>query len=139
MSLPNVPSEVGDPSRCEDQRGVLAVKVGEFGFELDMLPVGPGDVARASRSGTRQIDGAMHGGQHIRMLAHAEVVIAAPDGNATAPTIGSVPQGRGKLPGEPLELDEGPIAAIQLHCADEAFELGDMVHTPISEARGEQS
>jgi hypothetical protein len=91
--------EVGDPSRCEDQRGVLAVKVGEFGFELDMLPVGPGDVARASRSGARQIDGAMHGGQHIRMLAHAEVVIAAPDGNATAPTIGSVPQGRGKLPG----------------------------------------
>jgi len=64
----------------------------------------------------------MHGGQHIRMLAHAEVVIAAPDGNATAPTIGSVPQGRRKLPGKPRELDEGPIAAIQLHCADEAFE-----------------
>src|SRR3954470_15023585 len=77
----------------------------------------------------------MHGGQHIRMLTHAEVVIAAPDSNATAPAIGSVPQGRGKLPGEPLELNEGPIAAIQFHCADEAFELGDMVHTSISGAR----
>jgi len=51
MSLPNVPSAARLETRCEDQRGVLAVKVGEFGFELDMLPVGPGDVARASRSG----------------------------------------------------------------------------------------
>src|SRR3954463_362071 len=100
-----------------------------------MLPVGPGDVARASRAGARQIDGAVHGREYVRMLTHAEVVIAAPDGNATAPAIGSVPQGRGKLPGKPLELDEGPIAAFQLHFADEAFEPGDMVHPSISGAR----
>ena len=37
--------EVGDPSRCEDKRGILAVEVGEFGFELDMLPVGSGGLA----------------------------------------------------------------------------------------------
>ena len=94
--------EVGDPSRCEDQRGFLAVKVGEFGFELDMLPVGAGDVARSSGAGARQIDGAVHGRQHIRMLTHAEVVVAAPDGDAAAPTVRSVPQGRRELPCEPL-------------------------------------
>ena len=124
--------KVGNPSRCEDQRCVLAVKVGELGFKLDMLSVGPGDIPRPSRSGSRQIDGTVHGRQYVRMLAHAEIVIAAPDSDAATLAIRTMPQGGWELPRYPLEFDEGPIPAIQLHLADKTFELGDIVHTSIS-------
>jgi hypothetical protein len=53
--------KVGNPSRCEDQRRLLAVEIGELGFELDMLSIGAGNIPRSSRPGSRQIDGAVHG------------------------------------------------------------------------------
>jgi hypothetical protein len=69
------------------------------------------------------------------MLAHAEIVIAAPDGDAALLAIRTMPQSGWELPRKPLELDEGPIAAIQFHFADESLELGDIVHASTSRAR----
>src|SRR5258708_35725941 len=104
------------------------MKVGKLGFELDMLPVGPGDVSRSAGASAEPENGIVHGRKHIGMLPHSEIVVAAPHGDAAAPAVAATQQrGRG-LPCHPLQLDEGPGAAVRLHLADENFESRYMVH-----------
>lgn len=71
--------QIAHPARCEDQSRFLAVQVRKLGFKGDMLPVGARDVPRAPGARTRQVDGLVHGGQNIRVLAHSEIIVAAPD------------------------------------------------------------
>ena len=56
----------------------LAVQIGKLGFQLDMIMRGAGDVARAAGARAGRVDGLVHGGEHLGMLAHAEIVVAAP-------------------------------------------------------------
>ena len=72
---------VGDEAGGEQQRRFLAVQIGQLGFQLDMIMRGAGDVARAARTGAGRVDRLMHGRQHLGMLAHAEIIVAAPDGD----------------------------------------------------------
>ncbi len=72
---------VGDIGGGEQQRRFLAVQVGELALQLDVIVRGAGDVARAARTGADRVDGLVHGGDHGGMLAHAEVVVGAPDGD----------------------------------------------------------
>ena len=72
---------VGDVAGGEQERRFLAVQVGEFALELHVIVRSAGDVAGAARTGARGVDRLVHGGEHLRMLAHAEIVVAAPDGN----------------------------------------------------------
>jgi len=41
------------------------MKVSKLGLELDMLPVGTGDVSRSASASAEPEDGIVHGGQHI--------------------------------------------------------------------------
>ena len=70
---------VRDVARGEHQRRLLAVQVGEFALELDQRMIGAGDVAGAARAGSHPGRGLDHGADHLRMLAHAEIVVGAPD------------------------------------------------------------
>ena len=74
---------VGDVGRGEEQRRFLAVQVGELGLELHVIVGRAGDVARAAGAGADRVDRLVHGGDHGRVLAHAEVVVGAPDGDGT--------------------------------------------------------
>ena len=74
---------VGDEGRREQQRRFLAVQVGELALELDVVMRRAGDVARAAGAGADRIDRLVHGGEHRRVLAHAEIVVGAPDGDGT--------------------------------------------------------
>src|SRR3981189_454633 len=103
-SLPSVPSA----ARFEIHPDV---KVTKLGLELDMVPVGPGDVSRSAGASAEPKDGIVHGGQHIGMLPHSEVVVAAPHGDAAAPAVAAAQQRGRELPRHPLQLDEGPGAA----------------------------
>ena len=72
-------------ARGEDQRGFLAVQVGELALELDQRMIGAGDVAGAAGAGAHAGRGLDHGADHLRVLAHAEVVVGAPDHDVSAP------------------------------------------------------
>jgi len=62
----------------------------------------------------------MHRLEHIRMLAHAEIVIRAPDGDIALQTMMvSV----GKLSGMTLELGKMPVAAIGLEAVQSCLEI----------------
>ena len=81
---------VGDVGRGEQQRRFLAVQVGELALQLDVVVRGAGDVARAARAGADGVDRLVHGGDHGRVLAHAEIVVRAPDGDVAGATLGEV-------------------------------------------------
>ena len=56
-------------------------QIGELGFELDQRMVRAGDVAGAAGAGADARGGLHHGADHLRVLAHAEIVVGAPDGD----------------------------------------------------------
>src|SRR3546814_13756433 len=53
-------------------------------FKRDMVDAGTRDVARAARSCADLVDRLVHRFQHYRMLAHAEIVVRAPDRHVAA-------------------------------------------------------
>ena len=110
---------LGTLGRLEDQRAFLAVQVRKLGLQLDMMPIGAGDVSGAAGARTRAIERPVHGRQHIGVLAHPQIVVAAPHGHATGLAVRTVPKGARELTGDPLQLYEGPISAIQFGVGNE--------------------
>ncbi len=70
---------IRDEARREDESGFLAVEIRELALELHVIVGGPRNVSRAAGACSGRIDGFMHGGQHLRVLSHAEIIVAAPD------------------------------------------------------------
>ena len=70
---------IGHIARGEQQGRFLLVPGGQFGLQIHRRPRGARDVAGAAGTGTDRLDLGLHGLKHRRMLAHAEVVIRAPD------------------------------------------------------------
>ena len=66
-------------ARGKEQGGLLAVQVGQFTLQQHVMMVGPGDIARSAGAGAALVQRVMHGRQHIRMLAHAQIIVGAPD------------------------------------------------------------
>jgi hypothetical protein len=57
------------------------VKVSKLTFQEYVVMARPGNVARPARAGSDPIECFVHGFEHRRMLAHAQVIVGAPDGN----------------------------------------------------------
>ena len=120
--------EVGDPAGCEDQRTVLAVEIGEFGFELHERVAGSGDVARAARADA-MLDGRVgHRLDHVGMAPHAEVVVRAPDGDVLGRAVATVPPRGRILLGAPFQVGENPIAALSFQLSDRVGEMAAVAH-----------
>ena len=98
-------------ARGEDERGLLAVQVGELGLELDQRMVGAGDVARAARAGAHARRGLDHRADHLRVLAHAEIVVGAPD-HDVALALRRMPVGVREPAGDALQVGEHPVAPL---------------------------
>src|SRR5262249_20334299 len=98
-------------ARGEDQRGVFAVQVGELALEHDQRMIGAGDVAGAARAGAHAGRGLDHGADHLRVLAHAEVIIRTPYDDV-ARALWRMPDRARETAGEPLEIGEHPEAAL---------------------------
>jgi hypothetical protein len=100
---------VGDEPGGEDERGLLAVQVGELVLELAHEHVRAGDVAGAAGAdavlGERLRGGIDDGG----VEAHAEVVVRAPVDDDAPAAVGDAHVGRARR--GPLELDEAAVAA----------------------------
>ena len=70
-------------------------------------------MARAARPGAGNVERIAHGLQHDLMLAHAEIVVGAPDRDLLGAAVAMV-AGEGKIAGLALEIGEHTIAAFGL-------------------------
>ena len=86
------------------------MQVGKLGLELDMVMSCAGDVAGAAGAGADRVDRLVHGGQHDGVLAHAQIVVGAPDGDIARTALGEVLSRRKRAAG-PLQIGEHAVAA----------------------------
>ena len=68
-------SFVGNECRGKEQRRFLAVEAGKLVLEFDVIVRRSGDVARSAGACADEVDRLVHCGEHLGMLAHAEVVV----------------------------------------------------------------
>ena len=118
---------VRDIARGEHQRRRLAVQVGELALQLDQRMVGAGDVAGAAGAGAHARRGLDHGADHLRVLAHAEVVVGAPD-HDLARALRRVPEGVRKAAGDALEIGKHPVAPLVVQAAQGVGEKRVVFH-----------
>ena len=95
----------------KDQRGFLAVQVGEFRLELHQRVIGPGDIARAAGSRAHARRGLDHGANDFRVLPHAEIVVRAPD-HDVALALRRMPIGMRKPAGDAFQVGKYAIAPL---------------------------
>jgi hypothetical protein len=88
-----------------------------------MRVVMAGDIAGSARSAAGLGDSPLHGGEHVRMLTHAKVVIAAPHGDDSFRAVGPPPDRCGQRSDLPFEVDEGSVPAISLEIIQQGIEL----------------
>ena len=103
----------------EDERRLLAVQVGKLRLQLDQRMVGAGDVARAARARAHARRGLDHRADHLRVLAHAEIVVGAPDHDVRACPAASARRragtGRRSAPGRRTRGSAAPRAGSPGH------------------------
>ena len=127
---------VGDIGRGEEERCFLAVQIGKLGFELDVIMGGAGDVARAARAGADRVDRLMHGGEHHRVLAHAEIVVGAPHRHVAGAFAGEL-IGGGVGPAAALQLGKDPVAAFAVQRLEVLAKIIVVVHHSQPELLGD--
>ena len=122
--------EIGDPARGEDERGGLAMQIGELGLELHDRMVGPGNVARAAGAGAVGARRPNRGLDHIGVAAHAEIVVRAPDGDFARAMLlaGRAPHRHRKAARVALEIGENAIAFLRLQAVDRILEAPLVFH-----------
>src|SRR5260370_20224887 len=87
------------------------MQVGKFMFQLDQGMIGPGDVSRAAAAGAEALCRRHHGPDHLRMLAHPEIIVRAPD-HHLAPTVRRVPDSVREAASDALKIREDAIALL---------------------------
>src|SRR6185312_2267307 len=90
-----------------------------------MIVRGARDVARATRAGAGRIDGFIHRRQHLGMLTHAEVVVAAPDRDRTGVLLGMVKRLR-VAPAPAYDVCKYPVSALALQAGERVAETGNI-------------
>ena len=118
---------VRDIARGEQQRGLLAVQIGQFLLELHQRMMGARDVAGAAGAGADPGRGLDHGADHFRMLPHAEIVVGAPD-HDVARSLRGMPNRMRKPARDPLEIGENPVAPLIVQAAEGGTEELAVIH-----------
>ena len=103
---------VRDIARGEHQRRRLAVQVGELALKLDQRMIGAGDVAGAAGAGPHARRGLDHGADHLGVLAHAEIVVGAPDHDLARALRARARSACGKAAGDALQIGKHPVAPL---------------------------
>jgi hypothetical protein len=95
-----------------------------------MIMGGTRNIPGASRTRATVIDGLMHGLDHLRVLAHAKIIVGTPDGNFSR-TLGSMARGPRKAAAMPLEIGKHPITAFVVKTVQLAFEKCLEIHVTL--------
>ena len=93
------------------------MQVGQFLLELHQRMMGAGDVAGAAGAGADAGRGLDHGADHLRVLAHAEIVVGAPD-HDVALALRRVPDRVRKAARDALEVGENAVAPLVMQAAE---------------------
>src|SRR5215469_1479562 len=86
-----------------------------------------GDIAGAAGAGAHPGRGLDHGADHFRMLAHAEIVVGAPDDDAFRP-LRRMPHRMRKAPGNTLQIGEDPVAPLRAQLRQRFGEIAVIVN-----------
>ena len=105
--------QVGNPARGKDERRLLAMEARQFTFEFDEGMIGARNIAGAAGTGAVPDRRRRHRLDHLRMPAHAEIVVGTPNCDFLD-AIGSVPQRPRKRPRVALDVGEDTVAALPL-------------------------
>src|SRR5713226_2988707 len=89
--------------------------------------MGAGDVAGAAGAGTDPGRGLDHGADHFRVLAHAEIVVRAPD-HDVALALRRVPDRMREPARDPLEVGENPVAPLITQAVEGGREELAVIH-----------
>ena len=129
---------VRDIARGEQKRRRLAVQVGEFRLECRVQVRGARDVARAPCPHAMRLDRLDHGAGHGGVLAHAQIIVRAPDRHRIGRAPG-VAGGARKGAAMALELGKDAIVAFALQLVELGLEQAVMIHWgPPGVCRGAQ-
>ena len=125
---------VGDVARGEDESRLLGVQLRELALERDVQGVGAGDVARAAGARALAGDRRLHGLEHHRMLAHGEVVVAAPHRDVTRRAVVVKARAR-EGADDALQFGEHAVASLVAQAIEMSGEKSLVVHSvPVSPA-----
>src|SRR5262249_27478521 len=102
---------VRDVAGGENQRRFLAVQVGKLVLELHQRMVGAGNIAGAARPGAHPRRRLHHGADHLRVLAHAEIVVGTPYDDV-APALRGVPHSMGEPSCQPFEIGKHAVTPL---------------------------
>ncbi len=121
----------------EDQRCFLAVQIGKLALQFDQRMIIAGDIAGAAGAGAHPGRGLDHGADHLRVLAHAQIVVRAPDHDVLRP-LRRMPHRMRKPPGDALEIGKYPIAPLVMQPRQRVGEIAGVINVRIGR-RGSSS
>ena len=101
------------------------MQIGQLAFEQYMGVAGSGDVAGTPGPGAGAAQLLCHRGQHLGVLAHAEIIVRAPyrDFGADAVIVGAR-----EPAAAPLQIREDTIAPLAMERVDPRFEKVVEIH-----------
>ena len=119
---------VRDIARGEQQRVFLAVQIRKLEFKLAMGVHGTRNVAGAAGAGARAIKLLVHRFDDVGMLAHAEIIVGAPDGDFLQITIFEVAGGARVFALAALQFGKNAVIAALLQAVKRCLEMGFIIH-----------
>ena len=118
---------VGNIARGEDQGGFLAVQIGEFMLKLHQRMMGASDVAGAAGAGADAGCGLDHRADHFRVLAHAEIIVGAPD-HDVAGAFRRMPHRMGKAASDAFQIGKNPVPPFVMEAGEGGAEKLAVIH-----------
>ena len=107
------------------------MQIGELVLERDQRMRGARDIARATRAGAVFGDSLRHRVEHDRALAHAEIVVRAPDHDVVGHRV-AVVRGEREPTRVPRQLGEHPVTTLGLEAAQLVGKKPLVIHRPSS-------
>src|ERR1700756_295343 len=102
----------------------------KLGFQFDERVIGARDIARPACSRAVFLGGGGHGGDHLGMLAHAKIVVGAPDYDLARP-LRAVAEGIRECPGVSFDVGEYPVTALRFQFGDRIVEEAQIGHDDV--------
>jgi hypothetical protein len=107
------------------------MQVRQFLLQRHMVVGGAGDIACAAGPGARAVDGALHGVEHRRVLAHAQIIVAAPDGDPPLGSAGLAQQRMWECAAQAQDVHEDAITPLGPQSVEGLAEPVIIVHRHI--------
>ena len=103
------------------------MQIGKLALKLDQRMIVAGDVAGAAGAGAHAGRGLHHGADHLRVLAHAEVIVRAPDDDVLRP-VRRMPDGMRKAAGDAFEIGEHAVAPLRMQPVERVGKIGAVIY-----------